>query len=62
MAESIYSPLFSGIFWDAQDVLIEDIDRIEIIRGPGASLWGPTPFTASSTSSPDEPPIHGERS
>ena len=37
---SIYSPLFSGIFWDAQDVLIEDIDRIEIIRGPGASLWG----------------------
>ena len=40
MADSIYSPLFSGIFWDAQDVLIDDIDRIEIIRGPGASLWG----------------------
>jgi iron complex outermembrane receptor protein len=37
---SIYSPLFSGIFWDAQDMLIDDIDRIEIIRGPGASLWG----------------------
>ncbi len=37
---SIYSPLFSGVFWNAQDVLIEDIDRIEIIRGPGASLWG----------------------
>ena len=37
---SIYSPLFSGIFWDAQDLLIDDIDRIEIIRGPGASLWG----------------------
>jgi iron complex outermembrane receptor protein len=37
---SIYSPLFSGVFWDAQDMLIDDIDRIEIIRGPGASLWG----------------------
>ena len=37
---SIYSPFYSGVFWDAQDVLIEDIDRIEIIRGPGASLWG----------------------
>ena len=37
---TIYSPLFSGIFWDAQDVLIDDIERIEIIRGPGASLWG----------------------
>jgi iron complex outermembrane recepter protein len=37
---SIYSPLYSGIFWDAQDLLVDDIDRIEIIRGPGASLWG----------------------
>ena len=37
---TIYSPLFSGIFWDAQDVLIDDVERIEIIRGPGASLWG----------------------
>jgi iron complex outermembrane receptor protein len=37
---SIYSPLYSGIFWDAQDLIIDDIDRIEIIRGPGASLWG----------------------
>lgn len=37
---SIYSPFYSGVFWDAQDVLIEDIDRIEIIRGPGASVWG----------------------
>ncbi|MBX3324282.1 MAG: TonB-dependent receptor [Nitrospira sp.] len=35
-----YSPLFSGVFWDAQDTVLEDIDRIEIIRGPGASLWG----------------------
>lgn len=37
---SIYTPLFSGVFWDVQDVMLEDIDRIEIIRGPGATLWG----------------------
>jgi iron complex outermembrane receptor protein len=37
---SIYTPFFSGVFWDVQDVLLEDIDRIEVIRGPGASLWG----------------------
>ncbi|KPK02042.1 MAG: TonB-dependent receptor [Nitrospira bacterium SG8_35_4] len=37
---SIYTPLFSGVYWDMQDTMIEDIDRIEVIRGPGASLWG----------------------
>jgi len=37
---SIYTPLFSGVFWDAQDYLMQDIDRIEVIRGPGATLWG----------------------
>lgn len=37
---SIYTPLFSGVFWDRHDTLLEDIERIEIIRGPGASLWG----------------------
>ena len=37
---SVYTPLFSGTFWDAQDMVLEDIDRIEVIRGPGASLWG----------------------
>ena len=37
---SVYTPLFSGVFWDVQDTLIEDIDRIEVIRGPGATLWG----------------------
>jgi len=37
---TIYTPLFSGVFWDVQDVMLEDIDRIEIIRGPGATLWG----------------------
>ncbi len=37
---TVYSTLFSGVSWDVQDVLIEDIDRIEVIRGPGGSLWG----------------------
>lgn len=37
---SVYTPLFSGVFWNRQDTLLEDIDRIEVIRGPGAALWG----------------------
>lgn len=37
---SVYSPLFSGVSWDMQDVLTEDIDRVEVISGPGATLWG----------------------
>jgi iron complex outermembrane recepter protein len=37
---SVYSPLFSGVFWDTQDVPFEDVERIEVIRGPGATLWG----------------------
>jgi iron complex outermembrane receptor protein len=37
---SVYTPVFSGVFWDVQDTLMEDIDRIEVIRGPGATLWG----------------------
>lgn len=37
---SVYTPLYSGVFWEAQDVLLEDVDRIEVIRGPGATLWG----------------------
>jgi iron complex outermembrane receptor protein len=37
---SVYSPLFSGIYADAQDVLLEDVERIEVISGPGATLWG----------------------
>jgi len=36
----IYDPLFSGVYWDIQDTMLEDIERIEVIRGPGASLWG----------------------
>src|SRR3546814_18346563 len=37
---SIYSPLYSGVYWDMQDVFQEDVDRIEVISGPGATLWG----------------------
>ncbi len=37
---SVYTPIFSGVFWDVQDTLMEDIDRIEVIRGPGSALWG----------------------
>ena len=37
---SIYSPMFSGVLWETQDTLMEDIERIEVIRGPGAALWG----------------------
>ncbi|TMH17911.1 MAG: TonB-dependent receptor, partial [Betaproteobacteria bacterium] len=36
----VYTPLFSGLFWDAQDVMLEDVERIEVISGPGATLWG----------------------
>ncbi len=37
---TVYTPLFSGVFWDFQDTLLADIDRIEVVRGPGATLWG----------------------
>ena len=37
---SVYTPLFSGVYWDMQDVVPEDIERIEVISGPGATLWG----------------------
>jgi iron complex outermembrane receptor protein len=37
---SIYTPLFSGVLWDVQDYLLEDLNQIEVIRGPGATLWG----------------------
>ena len=37
---SVYTPSFSGVYWDQQDVPLEDIERIEVIRGPGGTMWG----------------------
>ena len=37
---TVYTPLFSGVVWNAQDYLLEDINRIEVISGPGSTLWG----------------------
>lgn len=37
---SLYNPIFSGVYWDVQNTLLADVDRIEVIRGPGAALWG----------------------
>jgi iron complex outermembrane receptor protein len=37
---SVYAPLFSGVFWDQQDLILEDVERIEVISGPGGTMWG----------------------
>lgn len=37
---SVYDPMFGGVFWEIQDTVVENIERIEVIRGPGASIWG----------------------
>jgi iron complex outermembrane receptor protein len=37
---TVYTPLFSGVYWDVQDVPLDSIERIEVIRGPGATVWG----------------------
>lgn len=37
---SVYNPVFSGVYWEAVDLPLEDVDRIEVIRGPGGALWG----------------------
>ncbi|MGA9883487.1 MAG: TonB-dependent receptor [Candidatus Acidiferrales bacterium] len=37
---SVYTPLFAGVYWDLQNVMLEDVERIEVIRGPGGTIWG----------------------
>ena len=37
---SVYTPLFAGVYWDVQNVLLQDVERIEVIRGPGGTIWG----------------------
>jgi iron complex outermembrane receptor protein len=37
---SVYSPIFAGVIWDTADLMLDDVDRIEVIRGPGAAIWG----------------------
>jgi outer membrane cobalamin receptor len=37
---SVYTPLFAGVYWDVQDLPMQDIDRIEVVRGPGGTIWG----------------------
>jgi iron complex outermembrane recepter protein len=41
---SVYTPTFTGVYWDVQDTALEDIDRIEVIRGSGGTLWGSNAF------------------
>lgn len=37
---TVYNPMFSGVYWNSKDTLLEDVERIEVIRGPGAAMWG----------------------
>jgi iron complex outermembrane receptor protein len=37
---TLYTPLFSGVYWDSADYVLQDLERIEVVRGPGATLWG----------------------
>lgn len=42
---AVYSPLFAGTYWEVQDLPLDDIERIEVVRGPGAALWGANAVT-----------------
>jgi iron complex outermembrane receptor protein len=50
---SVYTPSYSGVYWDVQNVVLEDVERIEVIRGPGATLWGANAVMALSTLLPN---------
>ena len=41
LSQTVYSPLFHGVYWEVQDTLLEDIDRIEVIRAPEGTIWAP---------------------
>lgn len=41
---SVYTPLFAGVYWQAQAIPLEDVERIEVIRGPGGTIWGANAF------------------
>jgi len=57
---TIYTPLFSGVYWNMHDMMLDDIERIEIVRGPGGTLWGANAVNGVSISSPKRPAIHRE--
>jgi iron complex outermembrane recepter protein len=42
---SLYTPLFAGTYWDVQNAFLEDVDRVEVVRGPGGTLWGANAVT-----------------
>src|SRR3989454_6159045 len=52
---TVYTPLFSGVFWDVEEVPLADIDRIEVISGPGATLWGANARSEEHTSELQSP-------
>lgn len=60
---TVYTPLFGGVFWDTVDAFLPDIERIEVIRGPGAALWGTNAITGViniiTRSSADSVGTHG---
>lgn len=55
---SLYTPLFSGVFWDVQDTEMSDLERIEVVRGPGATVWGANAVNGVNQHPDEECPRH----